>query len=49
MESTLPLEELDTLIDDLDAQVTEDHAPAVADGGTALCGTGLACTVLICA
>ncbi len=48
MESTLPLEELDTLIDDLDAQVTEEQVPEAA-GGTALCNTGALCTLVVCA
>ncbi|MHA6804260.1 hypothetical protein [Salinifilum ghardaiensis] len=48
MESTLPIEELDTLIDDLDAQVTEEQVPE-AGGGTALCHTGALCTILVCA
>ena len=48
MESTLSLEQLDTLIDDLDAQVTEEQVPEATDG-TALCNTGALCTILICA
>ncbi|MHA6799859.1 hypothetical protein [Bounagaea algeriensis] len=48
METTLPLEQLDSLIDDLDAQVTEEQVPEAA-GGTALCNTGALCTLVICA